>query len=126
MLKRIILATVLCTLLVAGAASAHGHKAKVKLEVSAYQPTTNGNGIFIGSVDSKKKSCADGVNVTLYLRKSGKDKKIGAKKSFAGKGEGYSFIIKSKKTKEGNYYATTKGTSKCMPAKSMAFKLKFA
>ncbi len=120
--KRIILAAVLCMALAVPAAMAHGHKTKTKLDPPAYQQTgtTAADGVIFGTLVTSKEKCGDQRKVTVYRKKSGKDKKIGSTKAMAGgraarAGTTFTFGygVQSKHTQRGKYYTVTKPTSKC-------------
>lgn len=125
MIKRVLFASLLCVLLVAPAATAHSKKGKVKVKIERYDasPTEAGAGNFVGTVSSNDSACGRRHTVTVYLRKKGRDKKIGQGNTFPGS-LGSSYIIHSTKTKAGTYYAKSDPTTSCKAGKSKGFKLK--
>jgi hypothetical protein len=78
---------------------------------------------FVGHVEGKE-SCLDKRKVTLYFARQGKDKKIGAAKTFEGKGDTSAFIIKTSNDNlsDGKYYAKVKATDECSGGKSKKYR----
>lgn len=117
--KRLIVgATVLFAVATLGQTAHAGSQAKTKLLVSYQAGSTGTADLFVVELQSSKTACTDGRKVTIYKAQPGKDKRIGAERSFAGKGDSYVAIIESNATKPGKYYASAKETSACEAAKS--------
>jgi hypothetical protein len=110
--------TVFVAVSVVGQTAYAGGQAKTKLFTSFQAGSTEVPDLFVVEVQSKDTDCSDGRKVTVYKAESGKDHKIGAEKSFAGKGDTYVAVIESQGTKPGKYYASVKETSHCKAAKS--------
>ena len=74
---------------------------------------------FVGHVEGKE-SCLEDRKVTLYFVKQGHDKKIGADKTFAGKGDTWAWIVKTSNDDlaDGKYYAKVKASGDCPGGKS--------
>ena len=118
-MRLIAAATVVVAVTAGGqAAYAGGGPAKTKLTTSFQAGAVGSQDLFVVEVQSKDTDCADGRKVTIYKVESGKDRKIGADKSFAGKGDSYVAIIESLGTTTGKYYASVKETNACQGAKS--------
>ena len=114
MLKRLIAtATALIALASFGSVADAATKSKLYLSFQAGTPN-----LFVAELVSNKEACADGRKVTIYKVQTGKDKRVGADRSFAGKGDSYVAIIKSASADPGKYYAKVKGTDDCEAAKS--------
>jgi hypothetical protein len=77
---------------------------------------------FVGHVEGKS-SCLEDRKVTLYFVQQGRDKKIGAAKTFEGKGETTAWIVKTKNDNlsDGKYYAKVNDTGNCPGDKSKKF-----
>jgi hypothetical protein len=98
--------------------AAAGNQASTKLFTSFQAGSTTTPDLFVVELQSKDTHCMDGRRVTVYKAESGNDRKIGAARSFAGKGDSYVAVIKSTATEPGKYYASVKETNQCDAAKS--------
>jgi hypothetical protein len=117
--KRLIAVATVVTALTAGGQTAHaGGPVKTKLITSFQAGSVGSQDLFVVEVQSKDADCADGRKVTVYEVRQGKDRKVGADKSFAGKGDTYVAVIDSLGTPPGKYYASVKDTNACKGAKS--------
>ena len=110
------------------ALSAGGGKAKTTLvfesiteEKSPTGPTTQYN----GTVSSPKNACEAERKVSVFRKKSGKNKKIGtavARPPLMG-GKHTWTVFKKGKPSPGKFYAKSKTTNKCLGAKTKVFEL---
>jgi hypothetical protein len=117
--KRLLaLTTVFVAFTAFGQAADAGSQASTKLLTSFQAGSTETPDLFVVELQSTDADCIDGRKVTVYKLESGKDKKVGADKSFAGKGDSYVAIIESNATAPGKYYASVKETGGCKAAKS--------
>ena len=115
----------LATIVLAGLVAAPAFAAKPRTTVEILGAgTSNPKPLYFqGVVKSQKRYCEKERKVTLYRARSGKDKRVGAKRAEPDEYGGWVWEVEVSTPQLGNYYGKAEKTRKCRGDKSKKFKL---